>query len=243
MSNALTIYEAAPPAVVAPKPRTGNYVLSACGHDVQLDRDIHFGKIPGTKTPVLYKAGAERIVWIYGITTRYELEQAIEDYEKGFFFYRFRCELWKGDMLITMGYGSSNSRERKNGSASGFDVANTCLKIAKKRALVDGAILIGQLSGMFSQDLENENFTGAADALTNQKNPTQPITAQQVRYFYTIATRNGVTKAEAKKFLADNGIKSAKDIPSGRFDELCEALRDAGESNNNNNIVEVIDAD
>lgn len=240
MSNALTIYEAAPPAVVTVTPRTGNYVLNACGHELQLDRDIHFGKIPGTKTPVLYKAGAERIVWMYGITTKYELEQAIEDYEKGFFFYRFRCELWKGDMLITMGYGSSNSRERKNGSASGFDVANTCLKIAKKRALVDGAILVGQLSGMFSQDLENESFTGASAALTNSKDPSEPITAQQVKYFYTIATRHGVTKAEAKKFLADNGIKSAKEIPSGRFDELCEALRDAGE---NTTIVEVIDAE
>jgi hypothetical protein len=123
-----------------------------------------------------------------------------------------------------MGYGSSNSKERKNGTASGFDVANSCLKIAKKRALVDGAILVGQLSDMFTQDLENEVYTGAAAALYNDKDPNKPISAAQVTYFYTIAARNGFTKQQAKDFLTSYGFKSAKDITAGRFDELCEAL-------------------
>lgn len=223
-TNAITIYEAAPPALVTTK-RNGNYVLNILDKSLELQRDVHFGKIPGTKTPSLYKAGAEKIVWNYGITTKYILEKEIEDYENGFFMYRFRCEFWKGDTLITMGYGSSNSKEKKNGSASAFDVANSCLKIAKKRALVDGAILVGQLSDMFTQDMENEVYTGAADALYGAKDPMGKITTQQVTYFYTIATRHGYTKEEAKAFLKRHGFASAKDITAGKFDELCEEMR------------------
>jgi hypothetical protein len=228
LTTSMTIYDAAPPAILKSRRSSKDYTLDICGREVHLERDADFGKIPGTKTPTLYKAGAEKIVWNYGITTKYELEQAIEDYEKGFFFYRFRCELWKGDMLITMGYGSSNSKEKKNGSASGFDVANTCLKIAKKRALVDGAILLGQLSSIFTQDIENDNYTESASALFGNKDPNKPITAEQVKYFYTIATRNGISKQEAKEFLASHSISSAKDIKTGEFDDLCEELRQIG---------------
>ena len=222
--NELSIIELAPPAVVTPIKRSANYQLDICGRQMEIRRDIDFGKIPGTKTPVLYKAGAERIVWNYGIETHYVLEKADEDYENGFFFYRFRCEFWKNGMHLTDGYGSSNSRERKNGSASGFDVANTCLKIAKKRALVDGAILIGQLSGMFTQDLENETYTEAASALFNGKADAK-ISSKQVTYFYTIASRAGLTKSDAKAFLTAHNITSAKDILNKDFDSLCEDLK------------------
>ena len=223
MSEALSIIELAPPAVVSPIKRSANYSLDICGRQLEIRRDIDFGKIPGTKTPVLYKAGAERIVWNYGIETHYILEQAVEDFESGYFFYRFKCELWKNGIHITDGYGSSNSRERKNGSASGFDVANTCLKIAKKRALVDGAILVGQLSGMFTQDLENENFTDSAQALFNGK-AADKITPKQVTYFYAACTRHGLTKSDAKAFLDSHGIKSAKDITNGQFDGLLDEI-------------------
>ena len=222
MENAMTIYEAAPPAEV--QASRGNYKLHICGRELMLRRDQDFGKIPGTKTPSLYKAGAEKIVWNYGITTKYVLEQAIEQIETGFFFYRFRCELWKGDMLITMGYGSSNSKEKKTGNASGFDVANTCLKIAKKRALVDGAILIGQLSGMFTQDIENEVYNDAASAMYGDKDPTKPISQQKITHLYAACTRHGMSKREAKEFLAQHGYKSAKEVLSGAFDALIEEI-------------------
>lgn len=224
-NTALSVIEMTPPAQVLSTRSAKNYKLAICDRQVVLDRDVDFGVIPGTKSPSLLKPGAEKIVWNYGLETRYELEKAIEDYENGFFFYRFRCELWKNGIHITDGYGSSNSRERKNGSASGFDVANTALKIAKKRALVDAAILVGQLSGMFTQDIENEVFTSKADAYTT-KDPNAKITAAQRTYFYAVASSNGYTKTEAKEFLAKYGYKSAADITAGALDSLCEALRE-----------------
>lgn len=223
-NTSLSVIDMTPPARVLSNRTSKNYKLAICDRELVLDRDIDFGVIPGTKSPSLLKPGAEKIVWNYGLETRYELEKAIEDYEAGFFFYRFRCELWKNGIHITDGYGSSNSRERKNGSASGFDVANTALKIAKKRALVDAAILVGQLSGMFTQDIENEVFTSKADAYT-PKDPNAKITTAQRTYFYAVASSNGYTKTEAKEFLANHGYKSAADIIAGDFDNLCEELR------------------
>lgn len=223
-NTSLSVIDLTPPARVMSNQTSDNYTLAICGRELVLDRDVDFGVIPGTKSPSLLKPGAEKIVWNYGLETRYELEKAIEDYEAGFFFYRFRCELWKSGIHITDGYGSSNSRERKNGSASGFDVANTALKIAKKRALVDAAILVGQLSGMFTQDIENEVFTSRAGAYTI-KDPNAKITAAQRTYFYAVASRNGYTKTEAKEFLANHGYKSAADIVAGDFDNMCEELR------------------
>ena len=45
--------------------------------------------------------------------------------------------------IITSGFGSANSEEKRNGFASAFDVANTAVKMAKKRALVDAVISLG----------------------------------------------------------------------------------------------------
>lgn len=220
----LTVIDMTPPATILSGRTSKNYALDICGREVKLSRDVDFGVIPGTKSPSLLKPGAEKIVWNYGLESKYQLENAIEDYENGFFFYRFRCELWKNGIHITDGYGSSNTRERKNGSASGFDVANTALKIAKKRALVDAAILVGQLSGMFTQDIENENYTANADAYTS-KDPNAKISTKQRTYFYAVASSNGYTKTEAKDFLTAHGYKSASDILAKDLDDLCEALR------------------
>lgn len=223
--TALSVITMTPPAQIVSRKTAKNYALKICDREVTLDRDVDFGVIPGTKSPSLLKPGAEKIVWNYGLETRYVLENAVENYENGFFFYRFRCELWKNGVHITDGYGSSNSREKKNGNASGFDVANTALKIAKKRALVDAAILVGQLSGMFTQDIENEVFAARADAFT-AKDPNAKISSAQRTYFYAVASSNGYTKTEAKAFLAEHGYKSASEISVGKLDELCEALRD-----------------
>ena len=55
------------------------------------------------------------------------------------------------------GVGISNSRESKYSRNTGFQVQNTILKMAKKRALVDAALNVGNLSARFTQDLEDMN--------------------------------------------------------------------------------------
>ena len=162
MTQELSTYTA-PAAVV---PVGDDYSVTVGQTSLLLKRDVDFGTIPGTKKPTLYKGGAERIVMTYGVSTNFTVERAVESVEvdEPFFFYLVRCSFDKampdGSIVhITDGYGSANTNEKKCGRASKWDLANTQLKIAKKRALVDGALLLGQLSNMFGQDIENEDFS------------------------------------------------------------------------------------
>ena len=82
------------------------------GHD--------FGQIPGTGSkPSLLKPGAEKLATIFGLTKRFALVQAVEDWDgsqhngEPFFYYIYRCSLWKGDILIAESDGSCNSFESK----------------------------------------------------------------------------------------------------------------------------------
>jgi len=82
------------------------------GHD--------FGQIPGTGSkPSLLKPGAEKLTTIFGLTKRFVLVQATEDWDgsqhngEPFFYYIYRCQLWKGDILIAESDGSCNSFESK----------------------------------------------------------------------------------------------------------------------------------
>lgn len=213
----------------------------ACGDDYKvtigqssltLQRDVDFGKIPGTKKPTLYKGGAERIVMSYGVSTNFTVERAVENVEgnEPFFFYLVRCSFDKampdGSIVhITDGYGSANTNEKKCGRASKWDLANTQLKIAKKRALVDGALLLGQLSNMFGQDIENEDFMeDAATKITNVPDGDSPITSKQVQRIYAIAAHNGMSTKQAKEIIATAGFASTKDITQDRYDEVCALL-------------------
>ena len=85
-------------------------------------------------------------------------------------------------MLITEGLGSCNTRERKYLKMDPYTMDNTVLKMAKKRALVDAALLVASLSDVFTQDLEDMDISG------------RPIDKQKV---YT--DQDGtISKAQAK---------------------------------------------
>lgn len=84
-----------------------------------LREGVDYGKIPGSEKPVLLKAGAEKMAAFFGLTVRFELADKIEDWTgeshegEPFFYYRYKCSLWRGDALIAEGEGSANSWEKK----------------------------------------------------------------------------------------------------------------------------------
>ncbi|HEY0005934.1 MAG TPA: hypothetical protein VGB17_14225 [Pyrinomonadaceae bacterium] len=84
-----------------------------------LRRDVDYGVIPGTEKFTLLKPGAEKLTTFFGLSTRFELVERIEDWsgeEHGgepFFYYLYRCQLWRGDVLVAESDGSCNSRETK----------------------------------------------------------------------------------------------------------------------------------
>lgn len=158
-----------------------------------LQKDQDYGVIAGTGKPTLLKPGAEKLLMILGMTSEYEIIEKIVDYDKGFFSYTVKSQLFKGGKLITEGFGSANTREeryRKNqydehGSKSWdgktyqdpYTLNNTVLKMAKKRAQIDATLTVSSLSNVFTQDLEDmqglarkeENETMTLDEAANRK--------------------------------------------------------------------------
>lgn len=78
-----------------------------------------FGIIPGTTKPTLYKPGAEKLTTFFGLTKRFDIIEKIEDWtgeahnDEPFFYYLYRCSLFRGDLLIAEADGSCNSFETK----------------------------------------------------------------------------------------------------------------------------------
>lgn len=84
-----------------------------------LRRDVDYGIIPGTDKLILLKPGAEKLTTFFGLSTRFQLIERIEDWTgedhngEPFFYYLYRCRLFRGDLLVAEADGSCNSREQK----------------------------------------------------------------------------------------------------------------------------------
>lgn len=213
-----------------------NYKVTIGDKQLLLRRNIDFGKVPKAKVPSLYKSGAERILMAYGVESRYVLEKAVEEFGDSdhapLFFYRFKCELYKNGQHITDGYGSANSNESSCGRAAKPDLANSVIKKGKKRAMVDACLMLAQLSGAFTADLEDStldttDFQEVARAVTR---PDDLISAKQVKRLYTLCSRNSVDSDTAAKIIADAGYKSAKEVRQRSYDEICNKIESFSET-------------
>ena len=58
-------------------------------------------------------------------------------------------------MKITEGVGHCNTKEKKYINQDPYTLANTCLKMAKKRAQIDATLTLASLSEIFTQDIED----------------------------------------------------------------------------------------
>jgi hypothetical protein len=76
-------------------------------------KDEHYGIIPGTKKPTLYKPGAEKLSLTFRLDPDYEIIREVRD--KDFIAYTIKCNLTHipTGQSIASGIGSCNSRESK----------------------------------------------------------------------------------------------------------------------------------
>ena len=230
MENELTIFEGSH-AIVEPKRM--NYQIQIPGRPtVELQRDVDFAKITKMKSISLLKPGAEKIVAAYGLLQHYTIESKIEDVSDNhaLFYYLVRCDLCKigangQEYVFTSGYGSANSREKRNGLNSAFDSANASCKMACKRALVAAAINIAGLSGAFSQDIEDETFTKEGyEKMKATMNDNAPITSKQRQRIFAIGYDAGLKVEEIRQILASKGFMKTEDITQKDYDELCKLI-------------------
>ena len=135
----------------------------------------HFGTIPGTPKPSLWKAGAEVLCMTFRLAPILESHVTTDDPEAewaytgtrrdgnvvtgtciGFFEVEAICTI-TGMSGETFSRCSARccSRETKYRSVSLFDIRNTIQKMAEKRAFVSAVLMATGASDIFTQDIED----------------------------------------------------------------------------------------
>lgn len=238
-------------------------------------KDVHYGTIPGTQKPTLYKAGSEKILSTFRIAIDIDVED-LSTYDC--FRYRVKTRgISPSGVMVGTGIGEASTDEEKykwRGAVcqeeydslpedrkrtkwvkgwqgqqaksiiqvrtNPSDVANTVLKMAKKRAQIDLTLTATAASDVFDQDLEDMD-PGLIHEVADKKPPIQPpqkkepddgkISYAQKKRFYAIAKGAGKEDAEIKAYLKDAfDITSTADIPRDKYDTAVEwaGAREAG---------------
>lgn len=183
-------------------------------------KDVHYGTIPGTPKPSLYKAGSEKILSTFRIAAVPKEIEDLSNYDE----IRYRVKVYgvameNENILFGVGIGECSSNEAKYkwrapvcdeefnetpedrkrlvwkkgfGDKPNYqikqirtnpsDVANTILKMAKKRGQIDMTLTATGASDVFDQDLEDlpEGIAGeVAEKKPPVKAPQKKAEAQE----------------------------------------------------------------
>lgn len=199
-----------------------------------LHQNHDFGVIPGTSKPTLLKPGAEKLLMMMGLRSEFDIADSTRDFKEGFFQYQVRCKLYKNETLITEGLGACNTKEKKYIKQDPYTLDNTVLKMAKKRALVDAALMVGSLSDIFTQDLEDMDLGG--QQVSNQKryytDQDGTISKAQAKRLYAIAKGNIDVITQV---ISKYSYTGSDDIKKTDYNAICdevETLIKANEAKN-----------
>lgn len=203
--------------------------------DTVLIAGVDYGIIPNCKKPTLLKSGAEKILNYLGLIARTEVTNRVEDYNVGFFSYEAKVYLIDYNGVVKgEGIGITNTRESKYAKTNGYAVQNTVLKMAKKRALVDAALNVGNLSARFTQDVEDMNLEPDN---TGGKNPDElkqagkskadrPVTQKQLKYLETLMSQHNTSAEALNKYCKANfGVDDYKKITGVQASMLIEKFK------------------
>lgn len=131
-----------------------------------------FDRVPGTDKPTLLKPGAELLCQVFHLAPgKPEIVSQQEDFQTGVFSYTVVVPIHHREtgILVACGIGSANSKEPKyryrKKTEGGEEIRienpdpageqNTLIKMASKRALVDGVLKATGASRKFTQDAED----------------------------------------------------------------------------------------
>jgi len=135
----------------------------------------HFGTIPGTPKQSLWKAGAEVLCMTFRLAPLLDSRVTVDDQDGewayngsrrdgtivtgtcvGFFEVEATCTIQgpQGEVLSRCS-ARCNNREAKYRSLSVFEIRNTVLKMAEKRAFVSAVLMATGASDIFTQDIED----------------------------------------------------------------------------------------
>lgn len=136
-----------------------------------LREGVDYGTIPGAGTkPALLKPGAEKMTSFFGLNPVFVDIQVVEDWTgaehdgEPFFYYREKCELYRGDKLVASADGSCNSFEKKYRYRNSDRVCPQCGKntiIKGKEEYGGGWICFAKKGGCGAKFADNDpSITG-----------------------------------------------------------------------------------
>lgn len=240
-----------------------------------MKKDVHYGTIPGTNKPTLYKAGSEKILSTFRIVVELEVEDlSFSDC------FRFRVKArgvlpsgevvgcgigecstdeekykWRGALTDKEFEATPEDRRRiKYSRPSNYnqegetkqirtnpsDLANTALKMAKKRAQIDLTLTATGASDVFDQDIEDlpeEYLSGvqkqpagsraaAAVEKINAAKEAQAdgakVNAAQIKLLHVKIASAGISEAD---FKAHYKLDHLADLPASSVNAALSALK------------------
>lgn len=160
-----------------------------------------YGVIPNSQSqkPTLLKPGAQKLCGLFELAPIIKNKDRIAD--DGFVSYEVVYQVInKGTGIIEAeGVGECNSRERKYKNQDVYNITNTLLKMAAKRALIDATLNALGISSIFTQDIED------MDLDEDKRGDTRHVQRQQ-----TGAKAQPAARKEPKPELAE-GIAALPD--------------------------------
>jgi hypothetical protein len=232
-----------------------------------MKRETHYGVIPGTQKPTLYKAGAEVLL----TTFRIAVDPEIDDLSTGDEIrYRVRAigRHQATGVVVGIGIGECSTSEEKYrwrdavcpeefdqtdedrrrtkyAKAKGgghytrqqirtvpADLANTVLKMAKKRAQIDLTLTATAASDIFTQDMEDSSDDSHHEPQRETQRPaarpssgggTGAATEKQIGLVRMKLERAGIPDAE---FLTAFGIEAIEQLTFGKVNEALAWVAD-----------------
>ena len=218
-------------------------------------KDVHYGTIPGTQKPTLYKAGSEKILATFRIAAypkeiedlstddeiRYRVKVhgvAMENDQVLFGVgigecssseekYKWRKPVCDEEYNETpedrrrlkwfKGYGDKPPYQQKQIRTNPSDVANTVLKMAKKRGQIDMTLTATGASDVFDQDLEDlpEGLVGEVA----EKKP--PVKAPQKKATEAVDQSTSTITAIVSDVRKTTGVNEKTQKPWTKFIVKC----------------------
>lgn len=212
--------------------------------------DVHYGIIPGTKTPSLFKPGAEKIMATFRLSADPEVSDMSDSDQIR---YQVKVRLVSsGGVFVGAGIGECSSNEekykwrraicdeefdecspdrRREKWTKGWknnpnykqkqirtepaDLANTILKMAKKRALIDAVLTCTAASDCFTQDIEDlpEEYVNQESPVQNQE-PVVVVGEDEIKQLRDALT---VASYDESAFCKAAGIASIEQMALNRF--------------------------
>lgn len=162
MSNELIIYN---PQQAIEQAASFKAIITRMRESV-LVSGVDYGVVPGTTKPTLLKPGAERLCAAFGLAPRFDVISSHEDWEKGFFNYRYCCVLThiETGRVMGSGIGSCNSKESKYRWRTATVVCPDCGGRILKSKYPDR--VTGEI-GVYCKDCK-ANFTSDDPRITSQ---------------------------------------------------------------------------